>query len=40
MGEQVCIMSGSMRGIRGTPMHKGDGLRFAVSFDLINQQAR
>jgi transcription antitermination factor NusG len=39
VGDRVRIKSGAMQGICGTLVKKGDGLRFVLSLELINQHA-
>ena len=39
VGERVRVRSGMMRGVCGTLVRKGSGVRFVVTLQLINQHA-
>jgi len=39
VGDRVRIKSGAMRGVCGTLVKKGDGMRFVLTLELINQHA-
>jgi transcription antitermination factor NusG len=39
VGKKVRIKSGSMEGVQGVLVRRGNGLRFVLAFEMINQYA-
>jgi len=39
VGKKVRIKSGSMEGVQGVLIRQGNGLRFVLALDMINQSA-